>query len=247
MHPLHRADRPSGGSLILLSLSAGARPLQGRCPRLSGKPGRFAWGEVPRPLIPRRLRSASRPPITAARQRKAMPCPFHQSAAIAGQISIPRSPSQLGAVIKARSRQARAALTQIVRPAVHAGQRGDEERLKRHQRHQPVAGFGAEGLHGMGDLPPVARDRHIGAQVHKSEKSSRRLHRSSRPSSIRTTPVTTASAVSSALLRVFDAAPVDSYSAPAAPEPLGPIERIAAADRLVSTTQARIKHGGDGA
>ncbi|MBU1210902.1 MAG: DUF1738 domain-containing protein [Alphaproteobacteria bacterium] len=45
--------------------------------------------------------------------------------------------------------------------------------------------------------------------------------------------------------RVFNAAQVDGYEAAPAPEMLGPIERIAAADRLVSATGARIEHGGD--
>ena len=44
---------------------------------------------------------------------------------------------------------------------------------------------------------------------------------------------------------VFNAAQVDGYTAPGAPEPLGPIERISAADRFVSATGAQIEHGGE--
>lgn len=44
---------------------------------------------------------------------------------------------------------------------------------------------------------------------------------------------------------VFNAAQVDGYVQPGAPEPLGLIERIAEADRFVAATGARIKHGGD--
>jgi antirestriction protein ArdC len=44
---------------------------------------------------------------------------------------------------------------------------------------------------------------------------------------------------------VFNAAQVDGYTAPGAPQPLGPIERIAAADRFVSATGAQIQHGGE--
>lgn len=45
--------------------------------------------------------------------------------------------------------------------------------------------------------------------------------------------------------RVFNAAQVDGYEAAVQPDPLGPIERIAAADLFVSATGARIEHGGD--
>lgn len=44
---------------------------------------------------------------------------------------------------------------------------------------------------------------------------------------------------------VFNADQVDGYIAPDAPEPLGPIERIANADRFVTSTGARVEHGGD--
>lgn len=44
---------------------------------------------------------------------------------------------------------------------------------------------------------------------------------------------------------VFNAGQVDGYELPAEPEPLGPIDRIAAADRFVSATKAKIEHGGD--
>lgn len=44
---------------------------------------------------------------------------------------------------------------------------------------------------------------------------------------------------------VFNAAQVDRYELPDAPAPLGPIERIEAADRFVSATGAQIEHGGD--
>ncbi|HRO51025.1 MAG TPA: ArdC-like ssDNA-binding domain-containing protein, partial [Hyphomicrobium sp.] len=44
---------------------------------------------------------------------------------------------------------------------------------------------------------------------------------------------------------VFNAAEVDGFEHPAAPEPLGPIARIDAADRFIKATGARIEHGGD--
>lgn len=44
---------------------------------------------------------------------------------------------------------------------------------------------------------------------------------------------------------VFNAAEVDGFTPPDAPEPLGPIERIEAADRFIRATQAVIAHGGD--
>lgn len=44
---------------------------------------------------------------------------------------------------------------------------------------------------------------------------------------------------------VFNAAQVDGFELPGAPQSLGPIERIEAADRFVSATNARIEHGGD--
>lgn len=44
---------------------------------------------------------------------------------------------------------------------------------------------------------------------------------------------------------VFNASQVDGYAAPEAPELLGPIERIAAADRFITATGARIEHGGE--
>uniref|UniRef100_UPI000577D29D ArdC family protein n=1 Tax=Bradyrhizobium japonicum TaxID=375 RepID=UPI000577D29D len=45
--------------------------------------------------------------------------------------------------------------------------------------------------------------------------------------------------------RVFNAAQVDGYAYEASPDPLGPIERIAAADLFVNATGAKIEHGGD--
>lgn len=45
--------------------------------------------------------------------------------------------------------------------------------------------------------------------------------------------------------RVFNAAQVDGYEAMAQPDPLGPIERIAAGDLFVHATDAKIEHGGD--
>jgi antirestriction protein ArdC len=45
--------------------------------------------------------------------------------------------------------------------------------------------------------------------------------------------------------RVFNAAQVDGYALPAQPDPLGPIERIAAADLFINATGARVEHGGD--
>jgi antirestriction protein ArdC len=44
---------------------------------------------------------------------------------------------------------------------------------------------------------------------------------------------------------VFNAAQVEGFTVPGAPERLGPIERIAAADRFMAATGIRIEHGGD--
>src|SRR5690606_8067217 len=44
---------------------------------------------------------------------------------------------------------------------------------------------------------------------------------------------------------VFNAADVEGYVAPSAPVRLGPIERIAAADRFIAATGAKIEHGGE--
>ncbi|HRD76442.1 MAG TPA: zincin-like metallopeptidase domain-containing protein [Hyphomicrobiaceae bacterium] len=44
---------------------------------------------------------------------------------------------------------------------------------------------------------------------------------------------------------VFNAADVDGFTAPAAPERLGPIARLESADRFISATGARIEHGGE--
>ena len=44
---------------------------------------------------------------------------------------------------------------------------------------------------------------------------------------------------------VFNAAQVDGYAFPESPQPLGPVERIEAADRFVTATGARIAHGGE--
>lgn len=44
---------------------------------------------------------------------------------------------------------------------------------------------------------------------------------------------------------VFNAAQVDGYTLPDAPQPLGAIDRIEAADRFFAATGARIQHGGD--
>jgi antirestriction protein ArdC len=45
--------------------------------------------------------------------------------------------------------------------------------------------------------------------------------------------------------RVFNAAQVDGFASADAPQPLGPIDRIVAADNFVSATGARIEHGGE--
>lgn len=45
--------------------------------------------------------------------------------------------------------------------------------------------------------------------------------------------------------RVFNVAEVDGFELPDAPVLLGPIERIAAADRFIGAAGARIEHGGD--
>ena len=44
---------------------------------------------------------------------------------------------------------------------------------------------------------------------------------------------------------VFNASQVDGFTLPAAPERLGPIERIEAADRFVGATGVRVEHGGE--
>ena len=44
---------------------------------------------------------------------------------------------------------------------------------------------------------------------------------------------------------VFNASQVDGFTLPGAPEPLGPITRILAADRFMTATGVRIEHGGD--
>lgn len=44
---------------------------------------------------------------------------------------------------------------------------------------------------------------------------------------------------------VFNADQVDGYAAPQVPQPLGPIDRIAAADRFVTATGAKIEHAGE--
>lgn len=44
---------------------------------------------------------------------------------------------------------------------------------------------------------------------------------------------------------VFNAGEVDGFTAPDAPPLLGPIERMAAADRFIAATRACIEHGGD--
>jgi antirestriction protein ArdC len=46
---------------------------------------------------------------------------------------------------------------------------------------------------------------------------------------------------------VFNASQVDGFTLPDAPEPLGPIARILAADRFLAATGARIEHGGESA
>ncbi|MHB1104635.1 MAG: ArdC family protein [Devosia sp.] len=44
---------------------------------------------------------------------------------------------------------------------------------------------------------------------------------------------------------VFNAAQVDGFDLPAVPQTLGPVERIGNADRFVTSTGARVAHGGD--
>lgn len=44
---------------------------------------------------------------------------------------------------------------------------------------------------------------------------------------------------------VFNSADVDGFALPDAAEPLGPVQRLEAADRFITATQARIAHGGD--
>jgi antirestriction protein ArdC len=44
---------------------------------------------------------------------------------------------------------------------------------------------------------------------------------------------------------VFNASQVDGFTDPGTPEPLGPVERIAAADRFVASTNIKVEHGGE--
>ena len=44
---------------------------------------------------------------------------------------------------------------------------------------------------------------------------------------------------------VFNASQVEGYTLPEVPQPLGPIDRMEAADRFIRATGARIEHGGD--
>jgi antirestriction protein ArdC len=44
---------------------------------------------------------------------------------------------------------------------------------------------------------------------------------------------------------VFNASQVDGFTAPAAPQPLGPVERLQAVDAFIAATGARIEHGGE--
>lgn len=44
---------------------------------------------------------------------------------------------------------------------------------------------------------------------------------------------------------VFNAAQVDGYTLPDAPQPLGPVERLEAVDRFIAATRARVEHGGE--
>ena len=44
---------------------------------------------------------------------------------------------------------------------------------------------------------------------------------------------------------VFNASQVEGYELPGQPEPLGPVERIDAADRFIRNTGAKIEHGGE--
>lgn len=44
---------------------------------------------------------------------------------------------------------------------------------------------------------------------------------------------------------VFNAAQVDGYTAPGAPEPLGAVERLASVDAFVTATGAAVQHGGE--
>lgn len=46
---------------------------------------------------------------------------------------------------------------------------------------------------------------------------------------------------------VFNAAQVDGFTAPGAPERLGPVERIAATDRFITAAGAKVEHGGESA
>ena len=44
---------------------------------------------------------------------------------------------------------------------------------------------------------------------------------------------------------VFNASQVEGFTSPGAAEPLGPVDRIAAADHFISATGAKIEHSGD--
>lgn len=97
----------------------------------------------------------------------------------------------------------------------------------------------------LGDVPPVGRARRPGPQGR--EVVARRLYKeyAAEPN-----PEDADDDGKRRIARasyVFNAAQVDGFTVPGAPERLGPVARIAAADRFVSATGARIEHGGESA
>jgi antirestriction protein ArdC len=83
----------------------------------------------------------------------------------------------------------------------------------------------------------------LGAQVRKGEKSSLVIFYKEYP--VDPNPDDDGKRRVARASYVFNASQVDGFAAPGAPEPLGPVERIAAADRFIANTGARIEHGGE--
>ena len=146
---------------------------------------------------------------------------------------------------RGRSWPAVHALAPIVRPAVHAGQCPDRERLQRHQHRQPVGvGRGAAATApDLGDLSPVGRARSPGPQG-REVVARRSSTRSTTPTRIPMLPMTTASA----------AWPVRPTSSTQARSTASPCRRAGAAwsgrahraaDRFVGATGVRVEHGGE--
>ena len=221
--------------------------------RFKGKPSAFGCagpprpdGSVPRPLVPRRLRFGIETAIGAGSTSEGpTSCPHSRTYAQRRDIHAEIT-AKLIAAIEADPGQPVHALAPLVRPAVHAGQCPD--------RATPITASISSACGSSAEVsgysaPVWATYRQwseLGAQVRKGEKSSlvvfykeydtdpnpdvadddgkRRVARAS---------------------YVFNASQVDGFTLPAAPEPLGPIERIEAADRFVGATGVRVEHGGE--